>query len=300
MFKTVRTAALSLRPWKWHKDWNCERLETGCRAAAEAGAELIVAPEGFVEGYLTNEVIADRSLREQMMAQAEPLDGPSVQRFRRLARELKAALVFGLAARHDDGDVYNTAVFIDRTGTVCGSYAKTQFQEGYHRSWDFNRLGNEIRAFDTPLGRCGMLICNDRWNPDIARALALDGARFLCIITFGSRRPTQDQAVLARARENGIPIVQANVGRNLIISLGEVVALDAGFDLVTVADIEIPAPPCEAHARRWERRYMRARPAIMRANLKVAQAAPPVPAVTPESARRPRHLPLRVRNHTVP
>ena len=42
---------------------------------------------------------------------------------------------------------------------------KMQFAEGYDKSWYFNRPGKKIRAFDTPLGRCGMLICNDRWNP---------------------------------------------------------------------------------------------------------------------------------------
>src|SRR5207249_5352408 len=64
-------------------------------------------------------------------------------------------------------------------------------------------IGRELRAFETPFGRAGFLICNDRWNPMIARTVVLDGARILLIPSYGSKRKSQNEAVLARARENG-------------------------------------------------------------------------------------------------
>src|SRR5262249_25973210 len=151
-------------------------------------------------------------------------DHPLLQRFRMLARALDLCLVFGFAEKIG-ADVFNTAVFIDASGEIRGKYHKMQFEEGYHPSWWFNRLGTQSRAFDTPFGRCGILICNDRWNSTLARIPALDGAQFLVIPAYGSKAEAQDEEVLKRARETQLPIVEANVGVSLIISDGHPVAL---------------------------------------------------------------------------
>jgi len=268
MFKSLKVAAVNFVPWKWHKEWNADKLEECCKKAAGCGAKLVVAPEGLLEGYVANEAVHFPELREAMVEIAEPIDGPYVKRLQKLARRLGIALVFGMAERRGRRDVYNTALFLDASGRIRGVYSKMQFAEGYDKSWYFNRLGKTIRAFDTPLGRCGMLICNDRWNPVLARTLALDGARFLCIPTYGSKNKAQDEAVLARARENGIPVVLANVGRNLVISKGEIVALDARSDAVTIAEIDIPAPCGTRAARQQEKKFLAERPAMMQQRLK--------------------------------
>ncbi len=148
-----------------------------------------------------------------------------------------------------------------------------QFAEGYHESWWFNRLGARSRAFATPFGRCGVLICNDRWNPEIARIPVLDGARYLLIPSYGSRAREQDRAVLARARENGVPIVEANVGVTLIVSKGEVVACERRVDAVTVATIEIPAAPSTANRDRQEGQFLRWRAEEMAQRYERGEAA---------------------------
>ena len=147
-------------------------------------------------------------------------------------------------------------VRIDPHGEILGHYHKTQFAEGLHQSWYFNRIGRQIRAFDTPLGRMGMMICNDRANPQIARTLVLDGARLLLIVSYGTRKKSQNRIVMARARENGVPIVQANVGMNLIISKGEIAAYKWGCDQITTAVVEVPAPPSTTAALASEQEYM--------------------------------------------
>ena len=301
MYTTIKAAAVNFVPWKWHKDWNADRMEECFVRAVRAGAQLVVEPEGILEGYVANEAILHPGLRENVVEIAEPIDGPYVKRFCKLARRLKASFVFGMAQLKGRRDVYNTAVFVDHRGRICGTYDKTQLAEGYDPSWNFNRLGRTIRAFDTPFGRSGMLICNDRWNPLIARALALDGAGFICILSYGSTSRDQDRAVIARARENGVAIVEANVGVNLIVSKGEPVACDRGRGIITLAEIDIPAPPSTANARAAQREYMRARPAKMKANLrdKLKRVKKDV-ASDPHGGQpaRPRSRPLRVNDTT--
>ena len=255
MFTPVRVAACSFKPRKFDTASNAERLEGLFRRAAAAGAQLAVAPEGALDGYVVMPIIEGAEPAERMHEAAVAIRGPEVDRFRALARELGMCLAFGLAER-SGGEVYNCALYLDAAGRIRGKYHKMQLAEGSHESWWFNRLGARSRAFATPFGTCGVLICNDRWNPEIARIPVLDGARYLLIPSYGSRARAQDRAVLARARENGVPIVEANVGVTLIISKGEVVACERRVNAVTVGTIEIPAAPSAASRDRQEERFL--------------------------------------------
>ena len=238
-FTKVRVAALSFVPKKFDLRHNANRLEALFTAAARNGAKLAVAPEGALEGYVVNEIIAGKATRESMNELAVEIDSPVIRRFRKLARDLNLCLVFGLAERVGK-DVFNCAIFIDNAGEIAGKQHKMQFAEGYHPDWWFNRLAKHSRAFDTPFGRAGIMICNDRWNPQIARIPALDGAQYLIIPSFGSRSKRQDEAVLARGVENNLPVIEANVGVTLIVSRNRIVAVDRQTEGITYGDIEIP------------------------------------------------------------
>jgi predicted amidohydrolase len=223
MYDTIKVAAISFRPTKWAKAANAERMEALFVEAAKEHPRVILMTEGALEGYVVMDVIEGRAAASAMLEIAEALDGPYIQRFQRLARQLHTCLGFGFAERIGN-EAYNCAIFLDERGEICGKYHKTQLAEGTHDSWCFNRVGKQLRAFDTPIGRAGFVICNDRWNPLIVRTLVLDGAQVIFIPSYGDRKKQQNQAVLVRARENGVPIVEANVGMNLIISKGEIVA----------------------------------------------------------------------------
>jgi predicted amidohydrolase len=238
---TVRVAAISFVPTKFDLAGNADRLERAFRQAHDGGAQIAVAPEGVLEGYVVNEIIAGEEPAERMRDVAVPIDGPVIDRFRKLAEELKMCLVFGFAEKIGN-DVFNCAVFIDTQGQICGKYHKMQLAEGYHASWWFNRLGETSRAFDTPYGRCGILICNDRWNSALARIPVLDGAQFLVIPSYGSTSPAQDEAVLARAQENNVPIVEANVGVTLVINDNQIAAVDRNDIGITMSEITIGPP----------------------------------------------------------
>lgn len=256
MYNSVKVAAISLKPVKWDKPANADRMEAFFVAAAKDEPRLILTTEGLLEGYVIMDVVEGRASPEAMLEIAEPIDGPYIQRFRRLAKTLHTCLCFGFAERVDH-EAYNCALFIDHEGEICGKYHKVQLAEGTHPSWTYNRVGKQIRAFDTPIGRAGIVICNDRWNPLIARTLVLDGAQVILISSYGSKTKAQNETVLARARENGVPIVEANVGMNLIISKGEIVAYKWGNDQITTAVIEVPEPPSTDAARRSEAEYLR-------------------------------------------
>ena len=182
---TVRVAAVSFVPEKFDLAGNAQRLELAFSRAKKGGARIAVAPEGALDGYVVNEIISGKVPERRMQDVAIPIDHPIIRRFEKLASSLEMCLVFGFAERIDK-DVYNCAVFIDHNGMICGKYHKMQFAEGYDARWWFNRLGTTSRAFDTPFGRCGIMICNDRWNPALARIPVLDGAQFLVILHYVS------------------------------------------------------------------------------------------------------------------
>ena len=260
MFTSITARAISFKPKKWDKTSNLARLEELIRRAArqQPKPDLIVAPESLFDGYVVYDVIENPALAPRLLELAEPVNGRTIRHFRRLARTLKTCLCFGFAERIGR-NIYNAGIFIDQNGLVCGKYHKMQFEEGHHPSWSFNRMGAGVRAFNTPLGRAGIVICNDRWNPAIARTLALDGARLLLIPAYGDKSGAQNKTVLARARENGAAVVEANVGLNLLISKGEIVGSARGNDKITTATIEIPVAPSTAAARASERAFLKTR-----------------------------------------
>ena len=257
MYESVEVAAISFRPAKWDKAGNADRMEELFVRAAQKKPRLILTTEGALEGYVVMEIVEGRATAEALIEVAEPIDGPYIRRFQKLARTLKTCLAFGFAERIGD-EAFNCALFLDQEGAICGRYHKVQLAEGTHSSWNFNRIGQKLRAFDTPIGRAGFVICNDRWNPDIVRALVLDGARIILIPSYGSKTKEQNQAVLARARENGVPIVEANVGMNLIISKGEICAYQWGNDQITYGVVDIPEAPGAEAARQAEQDYLAA------------------------------------------
>lgn len=285
MYARYRVAAISCRPQKWDKAGNADRLEAFFREAAREKPALMVATEGMLEGYVIMDAVWHRERTAALLDIAEPLKGPYMTRFRKLARSLRACLCFGFAERRGR-NAHNSTVFIDHEGNICGTYHKLTEGVGAHPTWNFWRPGRQIRAFDTPLGRCGMLICSDRWMPLLARTLVLDGAQFLLIPTYGSVGKQQNETVIARGRENGVPVVQANAaGNNLIVSKGEVVAYAQGVDRITVGCIDVPLMPSTATARAAEREFLKYQRRIEKAHYNATMAAIKKGVPSPDTQR---------------
>lgn len=256
MFREIRVAAFSFIPRHFALDANADRMERYFRMAKRRGAELALGPEEILDGYPVTKVLAGLIPPKAMLDAAVRISDPRIRRFKLLARELKMCIAFGFAERVGD-EIFNSAVFIDHAGRLRGRYHKMLLAEGHAPGQWYNRVGSNCRAFDTPFGRGAFMICNDRWNADLARIAVLDGAQFFLIPSYGSKSRAQDHAVLAIARQNGVPVLEANCGLLIAVSKGEIVKrrrVDTGMIVTTMA---VPATISAKHRDLHERRFLK-------------------------------------------
>lgn len=217
-------AALTLTPEPWDKEANFAKLAVYARRAKAAGAQVIVAPEGYLEGYVGNEKRTPGLEQKRYTAIAEEIDGPLMRRVAGLAEELSVYLMVGFAERRG-GAVYNSAVLFNPAGKVASNYAKS------HTADDepFNTKGKDFPVIQTEHGPWGTLICFDRQLPETARILALKGARLILVPAWGGYSEMNDLMMRVRAYENGVHLAFVHPKRALIInSHGKVLAQNDG------------------------------------------------------------------------
>ncbi len=217
-------AGLRVTPKAWDKQANFDKLEHFARQAAADGADVVITPEGFLEGYLWHDDNPRDFSREKYFDAGESVDGPLMDRVRALARELQIYLVIGFAERRDDC-MYNSVVILSPEGFVVSRYSKT------HTANDepFNTKGTEFPVVDTPLGRWGALVCMDRQLPETSRILAIKGAQIILVPAWGMCGEMNDAMMRTRAYENSLHVAFVHPKRCLIIDPGgAIVAQDSG------------------------------------------------------------------------
>lgn len=169
---------------------NVQRGAELIKHAAAQGAEVICLPELATSIYFPFEVDA------RWLELAEPQDGPSVAIIARAAREANAYVIYPYFERAQAGELYNTAVVLDRRGSVVGSYRKMSiplvhsrwmsgFEKYYFRP---GNLGYPVFPTDTGL-TIGVTICYDRHFPEGPRSLALAGADIVFVPTATASAP---------------------------------------------------------------------------------------------------------------
>jgi predicted amidohydrolase len=216
-------ASCSILPEKWNKPANARKMLDFMERSMPLNPDVIVTPEGCLEGYVVNEAIA-QGRGQEMLDIAEHESGGSISAFREFCNKNRVNAVLCFCER--DGDsAYNTALWIGRTGETVGRYRKTHLNEGYNAEHRFNRTGSDIRAFDTEFGRAGIMICFDRRVPEVARCLALDGAQFLINPSYGVHKGWNDAVLVARAHENQLPLVFTHPHKTLAIDEGGAITL---------------------------------------------------------------------------
>ena len=215
-------ATLKVMPVTGDKAANYALFEKLARRAAGAGADFIVTPEGYLDGYLGSPKIAPGITHEKLLASADPIDGPWLKKVAALAKELKVHLLFGFTERSED-KAYNTVALFAPDGTLAGRYSKTHTVPG----GEIYDPGHELKVFDTKLGKMGVLICFDRQPPENARTLALRGAQFIVVPAYGKTSNFMDEDILmrARAQENGVYIVYTSPRNAFVVDpYGEMVS----------------------------------------------------------------------------
>ena len=219
-------AGLRVAPKPWDTSGIVDQLERFARRAAGEGADVVVTPEGFVEGYLWNDDDPQRFSRAQYFDIGEPVDGPLLDRVRALARDLHIYLVVGFAERRD-GAMYNSVLVASPEGETVLRYSKT------HTADDepFNTKGDEFPVLDTTFGRWGALICMDRQLPEPSRILAIKGAQLILVPAWGMCGEMNDVLMRTRAYENGVHVAFVHPRRCLIMAPdGTIMAQDHGSD----------------------------------------------------------------------
>lgn len=197
---------------------NVERLKTNIRRAASEEAELVVLQE------LHNGLYFCQTEDTRLFDLAEPIPGPSTETFGELARELGIVLVLSLFERRAPGLYHNTAVVLERDGSIAGKYRKMHIPDdpAYYEKFYFTPGDLGFEPIDTSVGRLGVLVCWDQWYPEAARLMAMRGADLLIYPTAIGWESSDTDEEKARqlgawvtvqrghAVANGLPVVSVN------------------------------------------------------------------------------------------
>ena len=197
---------------------NRQRLAESIRSLVKQGAELIVLQE------LHNSLYFCQTENVDLFDLAETIPGPSTDFFGALARELQVVIVTSLFERRAPGLYHNTAVVLEKDGSIAGKYRKMHIPDdpAYYEKFYFTPGDLGFHPIQTSVGRLGVLVCWDQWYPEAARLMALQGADMLIYPTAigyeSSDTPDEQErqrmawktVQRGHAVANGLPVVTVN------------------------------------------------------------------------------------------
>lgn len=197
---------------------NRQRLAEHIGAAAKEGAQLVVLQELHNTPYFCQVENVDN------FDLAEPIPGPSTEFFGELARQHGIVLVISLFERRTPGLYHNTAVVLEKDGTIAGKYRKMHIPDdpAYYEKFYFTPGDMGFRPITTSVGKLGVQVCWDQWYPEGARLMALQGADLLIYPTAIGYESSDTPGEQTRQREawttvqrghavaNGLPVITVN------------------------------------------------------------------------------------------
>ena len=197
---------------------NLAVIEQRVAEAAKSGARLVLLQELHNGAYFCQH----QDVCEFELADAIP--GPSTERLGALAKKHGVVIVGSLFERRGAGLYHNTAVVLEKDGSLAGKYRKMHIPDdpGFNEKFYFTPGDLGFHPIDTSVGRLGVLVCWDQWYPEGARLMALAGAELLLYPTAIGWDPGDDQAEKDRQRNawilshrghavaNGLPVLSCN------------------------------------------------------------------------------------------
>lgn len=197
---------------------NMQHIAEGIEKLAKDGAQLIVLQE------LHNSLYFCQTENVDNFDLAEPIPGPSTEFYGALARRLGVVIVTSLFEKRAAGLYHNTAVVMERDGSIAGKYRKMHIPDdpAYYEKFYFTPGDLGFHPIDTSVGRLGVLVCWDQWYPEAARLMALQGAELLIYPTAIGYADSDTPDEQERQREawttvqrghavaNGVPVITAN------------------------------------------------------------------------------------------
>ncbi|HXE96446.1 MAG TPA: carbon-nitrogen hydrolase [Dongiaceae bacterium] len=211
-------AALIQQSCSISRDDNLAKTSELIRQAAASGAQLVVLQELHASTYFCQ--VESPALFDL----AEPIPGPSTGILGKLAGELGVVIVASLFERRAAGLYHNTAVVLEKDGTIAGIYRKMHIPDdpGFYEKYYFTPGDIGFNPVKTSVGTLGVLVCWDQWYPEAARLMALAGADLLIYPTAIGWDPEDTAEEQQRqfdawftvqrghAIANGLPVLAAN------------------------------------------------------------------------------------------
>ncbi len=197
---------------------NIRRLAENIADLARRGAQLIILQE------LHNSLYFCQTEDVSKFDLAEPIPGPSTEFFGEFARKYGVVIVTSLFEKRAPGLYHNTAVVLEKDGSIAGTYRKMHIPDdpAYYEKFYFTPGDLGFNPIKTSIGKLGVMVCWDQWYPEAARLMALAGADILIYPTaigFESSDTIEEQQ---RQREawmtvqrghavaNGLPVIAVN------------------------------------------------------------------------------------------
>ena len=197
---------------------NRQQLAERIADAAQQGAELVVLQELHNSRYFC------QVEQTELFDLAEPIPGPSTDFFGALAKDHGIVIVCSLFERRAAGLYHNTAVVLERDGSIAGCYRKMHIPDdpAYYEKFYFTPGDLGFHPIQTSVGRLGVQVCWDQWYPEGARLMALQGAELLIYPTAIGYESSDSPEEQERQREawttvqrghavaNGLPVISVN------------------------------------------------------------------------------------------
>lgn len=199
-------------------DSNIAKLTSKIEELATKGAQLIVLSELHNSLYFCQVEDVDN------FDLAETIPGKSTDHFSAVAKRLGVVIVISLFEKRATGLYHNTAVVLDKDGSIAGKYRKMHIPDdpAYYEKFYFTPGDLGFQPIQTSLGKLGLMVCWDQWYPEGARLMALAGADMLIYPTAIGWESTDTDDEKARQRgawmtvqrghavANGLPVVTVN------------------------------------------------------------------------------------------
>ena len=168
-------------------DLNLEKAQRLTREAASKGAQVVCLPEMYRSRYFC------QTEDHQFFKLAEPVDGPSLQAFVKLAAEIDVTIIVPICERRAHGLYHNSAFVVDGKRGNLGLYRKMHIPDDprFYEKFYFTPGDLGFRKFETRYVDLGVLICWDQWYPEAARLTALLGSEILFYPTAIGWQPAE-------------------------------------------------------------------------------------------------------------
>ena len=212
------TVALVQQSNNDNADENMAKSIKAIREAAQKGAQLVVLQELHRSLYFCQTEDVD------VFDLAETIPGPSSNTLGELAKELNIVIVASLFEKRATGLYHNTAVVLEKDGSIAGKYRKMHIPDdpGFYEKFYFTPGDLGFEPIQTSVGKLGVLVCWDQWFPEAARLMAMAGAELLIYPTAIGWDPNDDQNEQTRQKDawvisqrahavaNGVPVISCN------------------------------------------------------------------------------------------